>query len=349
MILSVKKLNELLLKRGFVTNKYFTIDDLCMYIELIEISTTNIFLLYIPSKYKFEMKGKKDVFKLKLVDLAKDTDVIDRYTKGDNNPQTVYGDMNIELNSDSNKQIENYLEDKYNKPIVIDGPLSMNDLKAIHRQVKRLSFAVNNLKYKIGIIYKQSMCVIRRNNDVELYMIKNFSSPTQQLMIIVDLEQVYGSSNISEDIVSVKNGICNILEQSQIRHSDLLNRMIVTNDSLFRLSGNSSVKQSTYEDNIKKFEGILQNIHNTEKYLTSELDFLNSLSHLDQTQLHKKNQHIRELDELMNNKEQAINSLVDIRNKKESNSLTVDKIMFDNIVMFDAIIKNLNSLNDILK
>ena len=53
MPLSLSKLEDFLSKQGFIPNKFFIMDNTCFYIELFAVKTSDIFLLYIPSKYSF--------------------------------------------------------------------------------------------------------------------------------------------------------------------------------------------------------------------------------------------------------------------------------------------------------
>ena len=58
MPLSLSKLEKLLSIKGLIATQFFTIDKICVYIEILAVSNADTFLLYIPSKYKIKFLSK---------------------------------------------------------------------------------------------------------------------------------------------------------------------------------------------------------------------------------------------------------------------------------------------------
>ena len=56
MPLSIKKLRKILYEKGFITKKMYKLQGNCNFIEIISIHSGDMFMLYIPSKYKFRIE-----------------------------------------------------------------------------------------------------------------------------------------------------------------------------------------------------------------------------------------------------------------------------------------------------
>ena len=59
MSFSVSKLEKFLTSKNLIPIKYFTMYNICIYVDVISTVTADNFLIYIPSKYEFEMKNSK--------------------------------------------------------------------------------------------------------------------------------------------------------------------------------------------------------------------------------------------------------------------------------------------------
>ena len=78
-----------------------------------------------------------------------------------------------------------------------------------------------------------------------------------------------------------------------------------------------------------------------EKYSDSSLKGL----HLDIEKSHLMSRQQVELDKIRKIKQEILINISSLKEKQENLMLRVDKIFFDNSVMMDAIIKNINSLD----
>ena len=198
MSLSLAKLENLLVSKGFVVINYFELDEACFYIELFAVKTADTFLMYIPSKYNFPITNGTNSFKIKYLDIDNADNVPDEYAvkQEDVDIEDTYGNTNIELSADK-KNMEEELENNYKRPISLRD-ISGNDtltLKAIHRQLRRFKYCVQNLKYKLAVIYKNYICAIRRDDSIDFFSVKNYPrNDSKKLMIIIDLETFYDSN-----------------------------------------------------------------------------------------------------------------------------------------------------------
>ena len=253
MSFSISKLQNLIQANGFIPISYFIIDGMCFYVELYSTQTGEVFFMYIPSKYEFVMSENDITFKMKYIN-NKDLDNI----SDDGNIEDRYMSNVMPVNQED---IEEQLEDNYKHSISLKN-ISVQDLlqlKSIFQQLKRLKYSVQNLKYKLGIVYKNYLCAIRRDNSINCFYLKNYSKKkTKRIIIIVDLECFYLKiDRIAEDIGFVKNSLYRILSKNQGINSEALNSMLSNIGDMTDISYSVEVKQADNMARIQQIENML--------------------------------------------------------------------------------------------
>ena len=232
-MLSLNKLEIFLSQKGFFIKKIFTISEMCVYIEIICINNADIFLLYIPSKYDIKADGRNDVYKISYIEINVDeidTVVKDHIEGMDNlDLEMLYDEVNLEHKH--SEDLAGHMEENYKRSITLK-EITKNDscdLKDIFRQLNRLKFCTQNIKYKLSIQFKYYMICIRRDDSLDCFYIKNYPilKLQRRLMVIVDLEKLYDSiDSVELDIKTVQNSIYKILDKNQLSHSKVLKEML---------------------------------------------------------------------------------------------------------------------------
>jgi len=363
MPLSLTKLQEFLNNQGFAINTFFFYRKKCLLLEIISISNNCTFLLYIPKKYKFRYsddgKNKKSsLYSLEYVNIS-NIDTIEEYTKNINNKdaEEIYGDMDIELEP-GDKNFEEFLQDRYKKYISLKDISSddTKDINSIYRQIKRLGYCVENISYKVGIIYKNYITFITKNNKVVCFIIKHFPrKDIKRLMIIVNLETLYEKQNqILVDIDTVRSSIYRILEKNQKSHSSSIKKLIENKTEIINISDSTTnLDKTKYGVFISRLELLISNLSIVEQKYEDELEDLNNnnektgLSGDTDRAIIKANLN-KQLSFIFDLKKESTLLLFQLRQKMENNLLNVDKILFDNTVIFNNMFKNFNSLKDFL-
>lgn len=343
--LSIKKLQNLLLSKGFICDKYFVMDDTCFYIQLFSISSSENFLLYIPSKYQIRPDSSSDVFKIKTIDLEITENIPDEYgvEKSEDSDQ-------VELSDD--EKLETKLENHYKRNITIE-EISKSDrhsLKTVLRQAKRLKNCVENIKYKLAIIFKNFICSIRRDDSIDCFLVKYYPrEDKKKLMVIVDLETLYEKNTmLLEDLKTVRESIYKILEKNQGIHVKIFNKMLESKTDILQIPDRAIEKKTEYSNMLNELETLLKNVISEENKVLDEIvqieKSMNDTIHMDINKAHKKALLEKELERLFGIKNGIMKNIVSTREKLENSILNIDKIMFDNAVMFDAMTKNLELL-----
>jgi copper chaperone CopZ len=358
MPLSLAKLESLLTTKGFVVINYFELDGSCFYILLFAVKTADVFLMYIPSKYTFPITNETNSYNIKYIDIDNCDNVADEYAvkQDDVDIENIYGNTNIELSLEK-KNMEEELENNYKRPIAIRD-VSENDtvtLKAINRQLRRFKYCVQNLKYKLAIIYKNYICAIRRDDSIDFFGIKNYPrQPSKKLMIITDLETFYESSdNIPDDIQTVRESIYRLLEKNQGTQTRIISTIMENRKHLLTLPKELEKKKEQYDRMTRELFVMLETMTEAENKINEELENINikykdpNLQN-DITKAHERDKLEKELDRINSIKSEIGKNILALREKRETKILSTDKLAFDNAVMLDVILKNFSKLKTIL-
>jgi hypothetical protein len=351
---NVMKLEKLLKNKGFLPLKYFFMDGLCFYVEIFSIHTSDIFFLYIPSRYEISKSNDitVPVYKITEVNIPKEGYILDNIE----NPENP--DINLRLESE--EDVEEHLEDKYKRPISLK---DINDedilaIKNLYRQVKRLAYSVHTLKYKLGIMYKEYMICIRRDNSISCFTIKKYKgSPEKSLLFITDLETLYEKNEkVIEDLHVVSDNIYSILEKNQIMHTDVLNKIAENRKEITAIPLQVQTKRMEQNAMYNELQEMLNMMTTAENKRLEELDKIlgsdgkgGGTSYNLQTDInrtHSKARIEKELDDIIRIKNEISSTMISLKGIMDNCVLNVDELMFNSTVMYDGVLKNFSKLKD---
>ena len=364
MPLSFSKLEKLLSGKGMIPKKYFVIKGVIVYIEVLSISNADCFMLYIPSKYEIEIGGGNDVYKLRYIDITEDGHIPADYAGEPDNfdLDKDYDGDDIDLSPGINqKDITEYLEEKYNHPVSLKDNKNRNNiiqLREVFRQLRRLKFCTQSIKYKIVITSGSYLCCIRRDDTYECFFIEKFEESTdRRLMISIDLETLYEKINsVSDDIKTVRDGIYRVLDKNQGKHVKNIEKMLEQRNKIMSFSDIVMKKKNKYSIALDRLEILLNDLIIAEKKNIEKLtDLENKYSgqaslkgmHADIEKSNQVSKYEAELSRINLIKQELICNILNVKTKHENLALRVDNIVFDNIIMIDAILKNFVKLSKV--
>lgn len=363
MKLSIKKLEKLLSSKGFIPIRYFGMHHVIVYIEIVSITDADTFLLYIPSKYKFVLQKGNNVFKIKYVDMDENDDnTVDDYAgKPDEHVvENTYREIDVNMSPTlKGNNIAPHLEENYKRTITLKdiSEEDSKELKDIFRQLKRLRFCVQNVRYKIAIMYKHYLCSIKRDDSIECFAIKKFrGKDIKKLFITVDLELLYEKiDSLLLNMSTIRKGLYHILDKNHFTHSRTFQRLLEEKNTIIEFSDNAYSKKIEYEKYLKDSNIMLNAINNAEKNILGQIYELNDKYnnsalkglHNDIEKSHQLSKLNRELNEIQKIKEDLVKTIFELKNKRDDMMLTVDKIMFDNNVMVECVLRNFSDLGKI--
>lgn len=364
MPLSINKLEKLLTEKGLIPRKFFVMDGLVIYIEVFSIVITDIFMLYIPKKYDILVGSNENVYKAIYINISEDGNIPDDYAGEPDNfdIQKQYDEVDVDLflENRGDRNMTDQLEENYNHPVSLKN-ISKDDIKELRevfRQLRRLKFCVQSLKYKICIIFKDYLCCIRRDDTFEGFIIHNLrGSLERKLMISIDLETLYEKiDSLTIDIKTIREGIYRVLDKNQNKHAYNLQKMLEQKNDISIFSDVVLKKKTRYTEYLTKMEQLLTDLGNSEKKNIEKLLEIDeryskeaSLKglHIDIEKTHQISKYESELSKINVIKQELITNILMIRGKHEDLVLKVDNIIFDNNIMVDAILKNLVKLSEL--
>jgi hypothetical protein len=336
-----------------------------VYIEVLSIENADSFMLYIPSKYEIAIGLGDDVFKVKYIDVTEDGHIPGDYAGEPDNfdldKEYECDDIDLSPGLRSKGNLADHLEEKYNHPVSLKDNNKSDDIKQLRevfRQLRRLKFCTQSLKYKIAITFNNYLCCIRRDDTYECFFIHNFGgSSDKKLMITIDLETLYEKiDSVSIDIKTIREGIYRVLDKNQGKHIQNIHKLLEQKTVLTKFSNIVLRKKEQYSTYLKSLEQLLIDLTRAEKKIIDKLLEIEdkysgqaSLKglHSDIEKTHQIGKYETELSRINSIKQELIRNILIVKSKHENLSLRVDNIVFDNIIMIDAILKNFVKLSEV--
>jgi len=365
MPMSMMKIEELLASKGFIIKKYFTLDEYCIYLEVFSVKDASSFMLYISARYELKIPPGlvENVYVLKYFEM--DNIETNNYAEEPDKDEMeeFYNHFSIDFEGGTSNadDLEKRLSENYNYEVTLKDLKrdDLHNLKDIFRQLKRLLFCVKNIKYKISIFYRNYLCSITKDDELDAFLILNFPKTEEhRLYIYLDLKTMFEKINtFPYDIKSVKDGLHRLLDQNQLKHTKVLNDMINQRVTILQVSNRVAEKKQEAVHGCKEFEQLLKKINDSETETYKKLndvnakysDFgLNGL-HNDIERAHIVGQLESDLQKISAVKRDILDNMTKLRSTYENMSLKMDKILFDNSVMIHEISKNFEKLGSLLE
>jgi hypothetical protein len=365
MPLSIDRLNQLLEKKGFTCRHYYVIGGNCKFIEILSINTIDSYLLHIPEKYSFEPRTSDQhlVSKLKTIQIENSSEVEEKYAGGVENSQLTSSYDEIELKSQYPHQMKEFedidmeanLTSQYKRPIILKD-VAVEDnaiIQCIFRQLTRLRYCVQFLKYKFSIVFRDYLVTLNSKSKIECYKIKhNYNaSEERHLYITIDLEVFYENSKILlDDLDELQNGVRAILDKNQQVQTKHLEVMLTKQQELIKILEQFTQQKQKIRFELQRFKELFTIVENA---ITSHVERINEITAIiPQTSGSKQDELIKnkhsiyiKLTQLYNKKEEIAKSIIFYRKNEHHISLNIDRILFDNNIMLDKIFKNLHQLH----
>lgn len=342
MSLSLSKLIGFLSSKSYIPIQYFGEDDFCVFINIMCLTSYDNFMIYIPSKYEFNLDKIKDSFKISEIELKR------------NKNNNFYKNIQIDIKEGD---VEKELVNNYKHEIILKNvPEQDNeDLIMIYKQLDRLKNCVENLKYKLCIQYKNYMCCIRRSNEISIFTIDKYNGKNMMNMsIIVDLETLYEKiDTLPLDMETVKSNIYEIFENTQNNSNNTILKMISDRNFISSVPENIQERKYKYDHLLlethklaiildEKEASLMEDIQNLEKIATYSIDG-------DIIKAREKSKIETTLKNIRGSKINLAKTIVELRNKKENLILGLDNILFENAVLLDNLSNNFKKLSNFVK
>lgn len=318
MSISIVKLEAVLKRHDIIIESYYTLNDMCVFIQCTQ--QCQPFIIKLSNEWSTPMKSDLTVTpkRIAIKKIQTESTSLKDHLKNPNDLDIIKSyktDSSFDYNTYNNDDISSQLKGQYHYNIKLNKLLDsdIRELTDISRQLERLTLCVKQSKYSLCILYDKYICTMDTIGSPSMYKCNVKISSTRQFKVICDLEELFANIDQAwDDVNQIINGVDSILNINMNKNIDTIRGMIKLHDKIIKpILNTSKIKQA----------------------LNKKHD---ELSHLvNNTNMGPERKKIEK--ECMETGD-TLNNLV----------LATDKILFDNIVMYNTVIKNYEILQDIL-
>lgn len=360
MTLSLDKLQYFLNVNHFTPRRYFLFQMKCILIECISTKTLNSFMLSIPSNYDFRITNEEYVYELEKIPVSSLTeDMSDFAHTTEHVMESHYQSIeaHVQLPNHHKRPIKDHLDDFYKHEVLLKN-MSKEDsilLKDMYRQLQRLKYCILGMQHTIALMKSHYVVYLDTNHDIHVYLVKRIiSKETSSFYVAVDFDIFYDKANIIDtEISSIYKGIWKVLNNNQDKHIRNIQEIIDRKSNILERSEHLSRRKQSYLNYIDKYTSLLSRLEDTNTELNKELDELkvstNNELHTDLKRVHYKQKVEKKIHKLIKTKKEVITILEELHSKNQDLTLTIDTILFDNIIMLDKIFTNFDKFNKLDK
>jgi len=354
--LSIEKLQRFAQANGYHIHKIFTRNSKCFLVEMMSVKSVDFILLHIPAKYEFQ-RFNYHSYPLRMVSLDEthSSDDIDNYAHiSEDILESAYSTQTDSHIPDKTElPISQHLDQTYKTNIIlkdIEGKDAIL-IKDIHRQIRRLKYCMRGMAHKLAIMNAPYLGILDDQNKISIYhsdLLKR--DGVLKLYVVVDFKMFYDRIDVlDQECTQIFKGIFQVLNNNQDIHSKNIKRIMAKQETIFEQSDFLQTCKEKFSNYITQYTELLGDLYKYEADKTEELTQAQTVEpaniHHDMKQNHKKTKLEKELHLMQSSKKELIKALVEVKSKREDLALTIDTILFDNIVMLDKIFKNFAQLD----
>jgi hypothetical protein len=328
--IDLSKLKASLEKTGILIVEYYLLEEKCAMLKAYVYTINQFLLIYIPTKLRTEITGKKNMYELKSLE-----DVVDEedYAKFDEYQ------INMIRQGGSDKDAYKNLSQKYNKQIVLNGDGVEQFEKRIMRQVKRLNIPFSKLEYTLGVQNKKIMA-LHFGEEINLFYVKNYTKDVRCYMYIVNVKDlIENGAEMQHEIATINTQffkiICdvidtNLTEISSKDYTAIIEKYKKQKADFARKTDTFSSFIKRLEDEekaeVKKYKGLFANETSGIRKNTLETEYQNMIS------------------SFMKKKMDKMESMIDNTYIFHIFFLLLEEISFDNFIMIKRTTANFEKL-----
>jgi len=216
--------------------------------------------------------------------------------------------------------------------------------------MERLKYCVQNIDYRLVIIFKSYLCFLHTEDDIDLFNIKFFPQIDERVLYItLDLELLVNSNDNLDNLKQISYGINKILDTNYSFHIQNLHTLLSTKENVVKSVKIAITKKKDNTLYISEFVKLFKIMRNNESQIKKQIQDLKQEKqgsiHYDIEFSHAKHRLDKELSKYQKVKNEVLTQITKLKSENSNISLTMDKILFDNIILLDQVFKNLEILD----
>ncbi len=351
MSLSVDKFQKLLTSYSMIPLRYYTKDDCMKLVEVMCLENGELFMVYIPSDYDFKMSPGEEAYSLKQIEFDSDGKLPSKYAAklNDMEMSEMYDKVDLLTESkmmDKSIDVEKQLIDQYRQKFVVPSSeeAASEKVRDLLNQLERLSKCVESNSYSLSVI-TNSLAVVDADH---MYMIRGKEFREDRAYIVtIDLELLFQNIGyVCNDVTEINKAIQRILTKNHASHMTRIDTCI---DGMARsrdVMNETIDKVERYNSYLERFKIFLKKMKERDSEIRSNLKDLSSRSGGISGELgvlKEREKLEKELEWLGNTRTKIYEKIVQLQKKSRNLSLTLDKMLFENLLLMVTIQRNLNA------
>jgi hypothetical protein len=148
----------------------------------------------------------------------------------------------------------------------------------------------------------------------------------------------------------VKKEIEKVLEKNHLSNTKILQKLVKRSDDLIMISTYSYKKKKEYVTELEQYDKKFSDLAAIEIEILNKMTVVNEkyknttgLS-ADIEKSHQLDQHTKKITEIRFAKEKIMKDMTDVKIKNDNAILEIDKIMFNNTVLIESVMRNLKKI-----
>jgi hypothetical protein len=360
--LSFQKIESFILGNQFQIERVFTLrkdtrKDVVL-IELTSLRNMNKVLVSVPSDCHFSGSITAPVFELSeiMASLSPNDDLQDFASITNTKMKENYDmSLHVPIPRDHTISMSRHLNDVYKKDIILKDIKEQDAIfiKDTYRQLDRLRYSIQGFSYKLGLLYSNYIGIINPDDTISIYKVDKIpEDKAKSLYLTVSLPIFYDKIELLQgDSQQIFSGIYQILNNNQHTHSVNIQRILEQRENIILHSDRIYKKKQELLELSDKFVRLLQDLSVAEQHTLQELDKLPEFEttniHMEMKRANQRRVLQKKLEKIRKTQRQTMETLRDVKHKNEYITLSIDSILFDNIIMLDKIMSNFKELQHI--
>lgn len=354
MPLKLSKLESLLSMHHLTILCLYTLQSVVVCVKVFCLLNGISFIITIDKEFQLGVDPfvTENIMVLEKIEFKDGESTVERFTTSpsDKEVKDMY-DINLDKEyEDSQVDVEANMRQKYKQKILLRDASSGGDalLKDCMRQLKRLSLSFDHLKYSICITENQIMTIAYNSEKMQSFLLKPSSSANgrRRVFILVSLEYFYEvPEDVIEDIKHIKHALFQILDENAAKAREKLFAMLSKFDVVGQVIHALGEEKASLTNYLEQYKNFLTDLMVKEKALDGKLDNLHEeLANLrinDTSYVHQKQDLQDQKEKILRLKQQILRNILETESTNDNLYLKGDKCDFDNIVLVDAILKNI--------
>jgi len=348
-MLSGRKLLHLLESNGFTVFRCFADGDELVLLECVSIMTAARFFLTLNG-LRISSPPTKKIHRIQEIHIP-DTSTRSDFYKSNTNTNGLQGSIHI---AEDSGDVESRMNQYYNHKITIND-VDVDDsgeLKRLYRQLKRLGSSVSDIEYKFCCIFKRYIGVTLSDNSIKFYVVQDYNSELSYARLMVGLPLGYAFDHfdtIDSNITMIRSEVSTMVERNQQRNLALFDEFTAMANEIGKELAKCVESRKNHIDFVQKWVGKLSSVNDSLKQAHLKLrdlkvEYENNMATATYSRILSLE---NEISILQKNKNTIVQNLNKYNDMADNQLLTADRLVFDNVVMIETVVKNAKALMEL--